>query len=313
MKKTLKKRTFISAIAMLIVSAIVLTSSTFAWFSMARQVEVEKMQLTVTSPEGIQISANTNAWTTQLSYNDVNPTEDTVSRFKADSDHTNHFPALLAPSSSRLATAGRLPTFFQGAVSEDGTLTATQVNDANGGYVVFDVFLKVSEAQTVYWDKTTVAAVANGNTEVVNSARVALIPCGTSEDPATAKTVLTCAQGDAQLFEPAGYSHNEEVVAAGVISNDEYVKTLYLNNTIAASEKINVAGSGYVTDNPYKVFETYAKTLADEKNTDGMKLSLLPGITRVRVYMWMEGNDVDCLQSVGGSQFDFNLVFSLDK
>ena len=52
MKNTLKKRTFISAIAMLVVSAIVLTSSTFAWFSMAKRVEVETMQLIVIKKDG---------------------------------------------------------------------------------------------------------------------------------------------------------------------------------------------------------------------------------------------------------------------
>ena len=61
MKKTIKKRAFVSAIAMLIVSAIVLTSSTFAWFSMSKQATVDSMDLTVSSPEGIQISANASA------------------------------------------------------------------------------------------------------------------------------------------------------------------------------------------------------------------------------------------------------------
>ena len=35
------------------------------------------------------------------------------------------------------------------------------------------------------------------------------------------------------------------------------------------------------------------------------------GINRVRVYLWMEGNDVDCENSVAGSTFDFNLVLTI--
>ena len=71
MKNTIKKRAFVSAIAMLIVSAIVLTSSTFAWFSMSKEAEVQSMDLTVSSPEGIQISANASAWTASLTVDQI--------------------------------------------------------------------------------------------------------------------------------------------------------------------------------------------------------------------------------------------------
>ena len=36
------------------------------------------------------------------------------------------------------------------------------------------------------------------------------------------------------------------------------------------------------------------------------------GITRVRVYMWMEGNDVDCANDVAGATLNFNLVLEID-
>ena len=100
MKKTFKKRAFISAIAMLIVSAIVLTSATYAWFSMAKRVEVESMELNVTSPEGIQISANTSAFTTKLTADEISGT--TTTRFSAYEGNINNIPGTLKPSSSVL-------------------------------------------------------------------------------------------------------------------------------------------------------------------------------------------------------------------
>lgn len=308
MKKTLKRRTFISAIAMLLVSAIVLTSSTFAWFSMARQVGVQEMELTVTSPEGIQISANTANWTTQITMEDLNPTDATTSRFKADADHTNYFPALLRPSSSRLVTFSALPTFFEGNVSEAGIVTLTQKTDATGGYVCFDVFLKVSETQTVYWDDTSVSVVENGNEEVLYATRVALLPLGTSEDPTVAKTLLNITNGRAQMYEPAGYKHLAELIDAGKASDDTYVSTNY----IARAGTQNVLNTGYVVTDNQLAMGTLAGTLANEKDKTGMKFTATPGISRVRVYLWIEGNDIDCLQSVGGSQLKFALNFSLD-
>ena len=46
----------IPAIAMLTVSAMTLASSTYAWFTMSREVEVQNIQMTATVPEDIQIS-----------------------------------------------------------------------------------------------------------------------------------------------------------------------------------------------------------------------------------------------------------------
>lgn len=312
MKNTLRRRTFVSAIAMLIVSAIVLTSSTFAWFSMARQVGVKEMELTVTSPEGVQLSANTANWTTQITIDDLNPAEGATGRFQADPDHTNNFPKLLRPSSSRMNTARALPVFYEGSVSETGVLSAVQKTDATGGYIAFDVYLKVSEAQTIYWDDTKVTMVENGNEEVLYSTRVALVPCGTSEDPAVAKTIITCPQGSAQMYEPAGYKHLAELIAAGKATDDSYRQTNYLNVEIPASANHNVSGTGYVSTNPQFVFTSNAGVQATEKDKTGMKFSVTKGITRVRAYLWIEGNDIDCLQSVGGAQLKFALNFSLD-
>ena len=101
MKKTIKKRAFVSAIAMLIVSAIVLTLSTFAWFSMSKQATVDSMDLTVSSPEGIQISANASAWTANLTIDEIfNTDETTTSRYDAYEGNANLYPADLIPVSS---------------------------------------------------------------------------------------------------------------------------------------------------------------------------------------------------------------------
>ena len=36
------------------------------------------------------------------------------------------------------------------------------------------------------------------------------------------------------------------------------------------------------------------------------------GITKVRVYMWIEGQDVDCEDKASGGSLSFNLAFSID-
>jgi len=58
-KKGSNAKKIIPAVGMLSVSAVMLASSTFAWFTMSREVEVQNIQMTATTPEDIQISLGT--------------------------------------------------------------------------------------------------------------------------------------------------------------------------------------------------------------------------------------------------------------
>lgn len=40
---------------------------------------------------------------------------------------------------------------------------------------------------------------------------------------------------------------------------------------------------------------------------------LKAGITKVRIYMWVEGQDVDCENNASGGDISFNLQFSSNK
>ncbi len=55
-KKNSAKRKLIPAVSMLTVSAVMLSTATYAWFTMSREVEVRNIQMTATVPEDIQIS-----------------------------------------------------------------------------------------------------------------------------------------------------------------------------------------------------------------------------------------------------------------
>ncbi|MDD7185334.1 MAG: hypothetical protein PUH54_06630 [Oscillospiraceae bacterium] len=54
--KNSAKKKLIPAVAMLTTSAVMLSTSTYAWFTMSREVEVNNISMTATTPEDIQIS-----------------------------------------------------------------------------------------------------------------------------------------------------------------------------------------------------------------------------------------------------------------
>lgn len=58
MKKTMRKSALLSSVVMLLVSCIVLTSATYAWFSAARKVYVDTLTAGVQKASGLQISAD---------------------------------------------------------------------------------------------------------------------------------------------------------------------------------------------------------------------------------------------------------------
>lgn len=307
MKNTLRRRTFISAIAMLIVSAIVLTSSTFAWFSMAKRVEVETMELNITSPDGVQISANANAFTTMLTLADVKG--ESTARWNAYDGNQNNFPELLVPSSSNLAVANSLPKFYSGSIDDAGYINASAVPaDVGSGYIAFDIFVKVGQDMQVFWNETTVTCA--DNEDVTSAMRVALLNCGTVAAKADAAAIQAVNPANANqnrvvMYEPNSTNHTDASgYADGATVPDLYLTSAFTRRTPTGNGK-NIMQEAQ-----------YAGSALGTRATDSTKatnayFNAVTGINRVRVYLWMEGNDVDCANDVAGATINFNLVLTI--
>ncbi|MBQ2812726.1 MAG: hypothetical protein IJE63_05680, partial [Clostridia bacterium] len=86
----MKKRSLVAALAMLMVSAIVLTSSTYAWFATGKTAKVSNVSATVGNSDGnILVSADGENFNTSISFDD----------FVADSTTTNFKPGQFIPVS----------------------------------------------------------------------------------------------------------------------------------------------------------------------------------------------------------------------
>ena len=304
MKKTFKKRAFISAIAMLIVSAIVLTSATYAWFSMAKKVEVESMELNVTSPEGIQISANTSAFTTKLTVDNIKGIDETAAgkRFNAYTGNTNNVPETVKPSSTVFDIGNGFPKWFDGSINDSGTMDIFATDEYGSGFVAFDIFVKVKSATTVKFGSSKV--VCEGNAELPTAMRIALVNCGTVAEKAEASDISAATPKSATIYEVDAANHTATAAAAGA-------------SGVLQTRGITRAGTGVKTSNAYNniVADTnysWTMTTVPVTRATDAKIDVAAGITRMRVYMWMEGNDVDCANDVAGSTLNFNLVLEID-
>lgn len=315
MKKTIKKRAFVSAIAMLIVSAIVLTSSTFAWFSMSKEATVESMNLTVSSPEGIQISANASAWTASLTVDEIFDTDDqTTSRYDAYEGNNNLYPADLVPVSCAFRGANSstgYANFFKASLDDMGSADISAVTQSKdmqdaAGLVAFDLFFKVAEDKVVSFSQSTFTD--ESNSKILSALRVAFTPLGNvaiGSTPADAVALKSFVEGNENIiYEVDSLTRSDD--AAAKLSNGPMSTRAVTGaaNDIATTDGVithagitNLAAGKYVTD---------------QDSASSMTFELAAGVTKMRVYIWVEGNDVDCLNSVAGAALAANLKFTID-
>lgn len=317
MKKTIKKRAFVSAIAMLIVSAIVLTSSTFAWFSMSKKASVDVMDLTVSSPEGIQISANASTWTASLSIDEIFDTDDsTTSRYDAYEGNANLYPADLVPVSSAFLDADSntgFANFYKTTLNDSGNASTSKVaqtagNDDNAGLIAFDLFFKVAQQTTVYFGTSEFKD--PGNSDVLTSLRVAFTPLGnvaigTPAADAIALKGFSRSATNNIVYEVDAVNRSADALADG--QSTGVLTTKYVQNSSASG-----ATTGGILTTSSSISASYAKVVTDQAAASAKSFVLNAGITKMRVYIWVEGQDVDCRNSIAGAAFTAALNFTID-
>lgn len=312
MKKTIKKRAFVSAIAMLIVSAIVLTSSTFAWFSMSKEAKVESMDLTVSSPEGIQISANASAWTANLTIDEIF-NEDSTSRYKAYDGNVNLMPLNLIPVSTRFSafnsTTGAA-NFFKAVLNDAGQATVTQVsqtagNDNNAGLVAFDLFFKVANTTTVYFG--TSEFTDNSSSDILTTLRVGFENMGNTSSSEASDAIALKNQNSNSCLIYEVDSNNRSVDAKARGNDTGFVQTNYIGNVMAAGG----VNADFVLTNAY-CSPAACPEIKSTATSSAKSFELQAGVTKMRVYIWVEGNDIDCRNSVAGAALSAALKFTID-
>lgn len=169
-----KFKAIVPALAMLLVSAVLLGTSTFAWFSMNDKVIVSGMQITAKSDQHYLIVGSTNDLTALQDKATGNQT--TVELKKPDS--TDPLSATVKPVQPKAdaitnATTAATPgswEWYVGTTKTDGTAkpTANAVTDLNEYTLHTTVYITVAkdtpEAKNLILEKATFAKVGAGKT-----------------------------------------------------------------------------------------------------------------------------------------------------
>lgn len=201
-------------------------------------------------------------------------------------------------------------------------LTATKETDAHGTvgkYVAFDLFFRVDMQTPVFLTSEGSGVEATGtDTGIKNASRIAFVELGNTASGSSLATIQGLNAGASSVvysWEPNYDIHTASGVANandvyGITTTETGGTLLPYSGVIAEVPLVNnvLLGNATQTSNAtlFKdVAPTYSTTAAWTGNL--AIFTLQPGITKMRIYMWVEGQDVDCENTASGG----NIIYSL--
>lgn len=337
-----KQRKLLLAILMLILTGGVLSATSYAWFTANKTVTVSSINVNVAAANGLQISVDGVDWKAIITNDDILGTIDgTNGNYPT---NTNQLPVdstNLAPVSTAGNTdANGFMEMYLGSIDANETtgeyqLTATKDTEAkqsNGGhFIAFDLFFQVQEETQVYLTHNATVIAGENNSGIQNAARVAFI----NEGNAPAGTAANAIQALSTASTPVIWEPNYDVHTAASAANASSVYGKITTTTgagrlgyygikapIATPLSLNNTDAAYfneVTQDEatpgYTLPSTYLATPASGINANSFKkvFILQAGVTKMRIYMWVEGQDVDCENNASGGQISFNVQFSSNE
>jgi len=319
-EEVVTRRTVLIALLTLLVTAISLTTSTYAWFTANATVSLGSLDVNVTASNGIQISMDATNWKASLTTADI--------KGAAYVGNVNQVPAVLSPVSTgaTINSATGFLNMYKAAVTANATLgyniltaaKSTEVAGSTGDFIAFDLFIQTAEAVNLYLTPGA-DVIATADSGLKNSSRLALlhegnVPVGSTAALAQALKAATVPV----IWEPNANIHT----AAGVIAAlDVYgITTTTTAGTIPSylgiDAPIVVGDDVKLNDVDALLFNTVSPSIAPSVQRDAASaaftqvLSIVPGVSKIRVYAWVEGQDVDCENNASGKDITFNIKLS---
>ena len=330
-----KRRLFILALALLFTAAL-FTTSTYAWFTANKTVKIEQLKVNVEAQNGIQISADGTNWKTLVQTQDFKDVRTTTYQ-----SVVNQIPTSMSPVSTigTVDDNGQMEMFYGTVGSDDNgnaILTATKETDQDadsGKYIAVDVFFKVDSEEDVYITPASgVNAYAASGTPldkgIKNAARIAFVNLGHTNSGDTTGHIQGLGIGSGltrttTIWEPNYNTHTDsavgqarDVYGATISAGDENAALAYsgVKAEIATGDHVllNVSSPTLYSTRNENFFATVnpqLKTVYDF-SSQFLAFHLQAGITKFRIYMWVEGQDVDCENNASGDDISFDFQFT---
>ena len=331
-KKNNKKRRILLALLLIIFTGSILTASTYAWFTSNRTVKVDTIDVQVSAANGLQISTDAINWKTIITNDDLN---DTLEDGFGYSSNVNQLPltgnnnATVKPVSSALDIEnGKLKMFLGSLENDDNgnpvltTTRSTETKGQTGDFVVFDLFFQVTQETAVKLAEGSDVTISEGTTSnkgLKSAARVAWLNLGHVGTDASASDAQALPSGTSdtasvRLWEPNNNAHttaaindarsvyNLTIGASTEVTSYYGVKAAFTERSLRDLSASNI-GTNFATVTPN------TKSPVNGLTADADWFTLQPGVTKIRFYLWIEGQDVDCENNASGDALAYKMSF----
>jgi len=293
----MKKKKIFMAFAMLLLTGAALSTASYAWFTANTKLELGELDVKVEATNGIQVSVDATNWKANLTTNEI--------RNAVYSGSANQFPATLSPVSTIGSTTAGIFDIYLGELTEAGTINLTKQTDAQGTtgkYMAFDLFVQATETKEIELLSTSsvTAKAVSGEETVVDkglkkSVRVGFINKGVDATNTASLAYALNSTVSQTIWEPNADQHTDNAIGATSYENGDIVPA-------AAFLGAKSSGTGVVISNAVN-FGTLSATLIQSNANQAVGFpnttvfTVNPGINKVRVYVWIEGQDIDCENS----------------
>lgn len=339
-KERQKRRKYRLLILLLLMlgTGTMLATSTYAWFTSNKNVSVETLKVNIQAKNGIQISADGTKWKSIVQKADLVGAHG--GNYAA---AVNQIPESLEPVSTAAVpdTNGYLPMYY-GVVETSDTvanngeyiLTATKTtekdNSARGEgedadpakFIAFDLFFKVNDTTPIYLQAGSgVLSATEQDNGIKNASRIAFVKLGETPDGSELATIQALNAGVASevtVWEPnynvhtdAGVANAKDVYGITTAKLDEnLVPYSGIKDTILKTDDILLGDATQAKHEDKFTTVTPGKNTIAGFSTNVALFTLNKGITKMRIYMWVEGQDVDCENNASGGEINFDLKIS---
>lgn len=319
----------------IMISGILFIVSTYAWFSTNLNVKIDTFKMTVKKNLGLSISLDGINFDTSIEVSRETLIDELKNTYP---NNTSQWSDALVPVSSNGITNHNSPNFniftssgirYPDKTNENGYVTTFMAfeEDRNpyNSYIAFDVFFKNDSGSPVsdnlYFDYGTEVTMEDQSDEemvgLLNSTRVGIVKIGSTSKDAPIDTIqnLSCNNNCYSIiYEPNSTSHTdlsiERATKYGLnLVNGRYYETYAFKKAGGpVFVEYSISGSPYIDPAFFQLQETIT-----EDDFNNPLFTVPDGITKARMYVWIEGQDIDSLETdSNGAEFSFSINFVKD-
>ena len=305
--------------------AVALSFATYAWFSASLNVKVKFFDVKVSTETGLFISLDGINFSDSIEISRESITSDLVRLYP---NHTNQWAAtglwsvssngIPNPNSDKFAVYnGSMGKYKdkarKGIRFVNTTLLSEDKPSEWNQYIAFDIFLKnvsgspkkdnlyIGRTTYIDFDESADEETREKMQDIFNTMRMGIVKIGETSSKSDVSTIqnLQC-NGEciSLIYEPNSIKHNQESIDAAAalgisLVDDTYVPTY---GVIAEGDHLDHK-SGFINSGVDLDTEHFALQHTIFESDFSEPIFQIPnGITKARVYIWIEGQDVDALE-----------------